>query len=116
MPGGAFPSSFEQAEKGTFLDLMPELLTLMSLYKKIIKYFDVTPGSQITWTTCSGIINRYKKEKGESGVKHIFKLVRRFDIMVIVEISIVPLGTGSTNLSPYVAACKKFLSTGVRRE
>ncbi len=78
MPGGAFPSSFEQAEKGNFLDLMPEILTLMSLYNKIIKYFDVTPGSQITWTTCSGIINRYKKEKGEYGVKHITKLVRKF--------------------------------------
>ncbi|MCR3922988.1 MAG: biotin attachment protein, partial [Firmicutes bacterium] len=55
MPGGAFPSSFEQAEKGGFLHLMPAILTVMSLYNKIIKYFDVTPGSQITWSTCSGI-------------------------------------------------------------
>ncbi|MGM0653155.1 MAG: MTH1187 family thiamine-binding protein [Bacillota bacterium] len=29
--------------------------------------------------------------------------------MAIVEISIVPLGTGSTSLSPYVAACEKVL-------
>jgi len=78
MPGGAFPSSFEQAEKGNFLDLMPHVLTLMSLYNKMIKYFDVTPGSQITWATCSGIVNRYKKEKGEAGVKHVISLVKKF--------------------------------------
>ena len=29
--------------------------------------------------------------------------------MAVVEISIVPLGTGSTSLSPYVAACEKVL-------
>lgn len=29
--------------------------------------------------------------------------------MAVVEISIVPLGTGSTSISPYVAACEKEL-------
>ena len=29
--------------------------------------------------------------------------------MAIVEVSVVPLGTGSTSLSPYVAACEKEL-------
>jgi len=33
---------------------MPAILKLMSLYNRIVKYFDVTPGSQITWVTCSG--------------------------------------------------------------
>jgi len=78
MPGGAFPSSFEQAEKGGFLHLMPYILQVMSYYNKIIKYFDVTPGSQITWVTCSGIVNRYAKEKGEAGVKHVINLLRKF--------------------------------------
>ncbi|MCE5194544.1 MAG: hypothetical protein LLF28_03690 [Nitrospiraceae bacterium] len=78
MPGGAFPSSFEQAEKGEFLHLMPAILKIMSLYNRIVKYFDVTPGSQITWVTCSGIINRYSKEKGDAGVKHIIKLLTKF--------------------------------------
>jgi len=78
MPGGAFPSSFEQAEKGNFLHLMPQILMMMTLYNKIIKYFDVTPGSQITWTTCSGIVNRYMKERGEIGVKHILSLLKKF--------------------------------------
>ncbi len=78
MPGGAFPSSFEQAQKGEFLHRMPAILRMMSLYNRMIYYFDVTPGSQITWVTCSGIINRYAKERGEAGVEHILNLVARF--------------------------------------
>ncbi len=78
MPGGAFPSSFEQAQKGEFLHLMPAILKVMSLYNKIIHYFDVTPGSQITWVTCSGIVNMYAKEKGDAGVKHLIRLLTKF--------------------------------------
>lgn len=78
MPGGAFPSSFEQAEKGGFLHLMPAILQVMSLYNQIVKYFDVTPGSQITWVTCSGIVNRYYKEYGEVGVQRVINLLRKF--------------------------------------
>lgn len=78
MPGGAFPSSFEQAEKGEFLHLMPSILKLMSLFNRIVKYFDVTPGSQITWVTCSGIVNRYAKERGDAGVRHIMALLAKF--------------------------------------
>jgi pyruvate carboxylase len=78
MPGGAFPSSFEQAQKAEFLHLMPSILKLMSLYNRIVKYFDVTPGSQITWVTCSGIINRYAKERGDAGVKYIIELMVKF--------------------------------------
>lgn len=78
MPGGAFPSSFEQAQKGGFLHLMPQILELMSLYNRIVKYFDVTPGSQITWVTCSGIINRYLKERGMSGVTNLLEFMRYF--------------------------------------
>lgn len=78
MPGGAFPSSFEQAEKGGFLALMPAILKVMSLYNRIVKYFDVTPGSQITWVTCSGIVNRYFKEGGQSGVDGIIALLTKF--------------------------------------
>ncbi len=78
MPGGAFPSSFEQAEKGGFLHLMPQILRVMSLYNRIVKYFDVTPGSQITWVTCCGIVNKYAKEKGEAGVRHVIRLLTKF--------------------------------------
>lgn len=78
MPGGAFPSSFEQAQKGGFLHLMPAILKMMSLYNQIVKYFDVTPGSQVTWVTCSGIVNHYAKERGVAGVNHVIDLLTRF--------------------------------------
>lgn len=78
MPGGAFPSSFEQAEKGGFLHLMPAILRVMSLYNRIVRYFDVTPGSQITWVTCSGMVNRYVKAKGDAGVAHLINLLTKF--------------------------------------
>jgi pyruvate carboxylase len=78
MPGGAFPSSFEQADKGEFLHLMPAILKMMSLYNRIVKYFDVTPGSQMTWVTSNGIINRYAKERGDAGVRHVIDLVTKF--------------------------------------
>jgi pyruvate carboxylase len=78
MPGGAFPSSFEQADKGEFLHLMPAILKVMSLYNRIVKYFDVTPGSQITWVTSSGIVNRYAKERGDAGVAHVIRLLEKF--------------------------------------
>ncbi len=78
MPGGAFPSSFEQAQKGGFLHLMPAILKVMSLYNRIVKYFDVTPGSQITWVTCSSVVNMYSKERGVAGVKHIINLLTKF--------------------------------------
>jgi pyruvate carboxylase len=78
MPGGAFPSSFEQAQKGDFLHLMPGVLTVMSLYNRIVRYFDVTPGSQITWVTCSGLVNRYAKERGDAGVADLIRLLTTF--------------------------------------
>ena len=78
MPGGAFPSSFEQAQERGFLHLMPAILKVMSLYNKIVKYLDVTPGSQITWVTCSGIVSLYDKERGEAGVEHIIGLLSKF--------------------------------------
>ncbi|MBT4264766.1 MAG: biotin attachment protein [Deltaproteobacteria bacterium] len=77
MPGGAFPSSFEQAQERGFLHLMPAILKVMSLYNKIVRYMDVTPGSQITWVTCSGIVSLYDKERGEAGVEHVISLLTK---------------------------------------
>jgi pyruvate carboxylase len=78
MPGGAFPSSFEQAEKGGFLDLMPYILKGMSYGNRIVKYFDVTPGSQIRWTSWAGLLQRYHKEGGEQNVKRLFSVLDRY--------------------------------------
>ncbi|HET8760792.1 MAG TPA: biotin/lipoyl-containing protein [Nitrospiria bacterium] len=78
MPGGAFPSSFEQAGKGDFLHLMPHILRGMSYGNKFIKYFDVTPGSQITWTTWVGIVQFHYKEGGYKAVESLLGLCERF--------------------------------------
>lgn len=78
MPGGAFPSSFEQAEKGGFLELMPDILKGMAYGNRIIKYFDVTPGSQITWTTWAGILQRFHKEGGVQSVRRLFHALDRY--------------------------------------
>ena len=78
MPGGAFPSSFEQAEKGGFLELMPDILKGMAFGNRIIKYFDVTPGSQITWTTWAGIVQRFHKEGGTLNVRKLFHVLERY--------------------------------------
>jgi pyruvate carboxylase len=78
MPGGAFPSSFEQAVKGGFIDLMPSILKGMSYGNRFIKYFDVTPGSQIRWTNWAGIIQYHFKEGGYKEVEYILDLCERF--------------------------------------
>ncbi|MFZ5863154.1 MAG: biotin/lipoyl-containing protein [Nitrospirota bacterium] len=78
MPGGAFPSSFEQASKGDFLHLMPHILRGMSYGNQFIKYFDVTPGSQITWTTWVGIVQFHYKEGGYKAVESLLGLCEQF--------------------------------------
>jgi pyruvate carboxylase len=53
LPGGATGSSFEQAVKGGFLHLMPQILQdeLPHVQVELGNWWSVTPGSQILWTT-----------------------------------------------------------------
>ena len=52
LTGGAVGSTFEQADKGGFLDRMPEILTEMArVQAELGNWWSVTPGSQILWTT-----------------------------------------------------------------
>ena len=55
LPGGATGSSFEQAQKGGFLDRMPEILQneLPRVQIELGNFWSVTPGSQILWTTAA---------------------------------------------------------------
>jgi pyruvate carboxylase len=50
----------------------------MAYGNRIIRYFDVTPGSQITWTTWAGILQRVHKEGGEPGVRKLFLVLDRY--------------------------------------
>ncbi len=60
------------------VDLMPHVLKGMGYGNRIIKYFDVTPGSQITWTTWAGIVQRFHKEGGEQSVRRLFQALEKY--------------------------------------
>jgi len=65
LPGGATGSSFEQAVKGNFLHLMPDILQkeLPRVQVELGNWWSVTPGSQILWTTAVNNVlkdGRYK--------------------------------------------------------
>lgn len=70
LPGGAMGSSLEQAEKGGFLDKMPDILhkELPLVQKELGNYWSVTPGSQILWTTAVSNVqggDRYGNPSGD---------------------------------------------------
>jgi len=63
-------SSLEQADKGGFLDRMPDILhkELPRVQKDLGNYWSVTPGSQILWTTAvSNVLDgeRYANPSGD---------------------------------------------------
>lgn len=51
MPGGATSSSQEGAVKQGYIHLLPYMLRFLAGTRQIVRYHDVTPGSQITWNT-----------------------------------------------------------------
>jgi pyruvate carboxylase len=65
LPGGATGSSFEQAVKGGFLHLMPEILQkeLPRVQVELGNWWSVTPGSQILWTTSVNNVQKRARYK-----------------------------------------------------
>jgi len=64
LTGGAVGSTFEQADKGGFLERMPEILTEMArVQAELGNWWSVTPGSQILWTTAVNnvLYGRYER-------------------------------------------------------
>lgn len=68
LPGGATGSSFEQAQKGGFLDRMPEILQneLPRVQVELGNFWSVTPGSQILWTTAANNVLKGVRYKDAS--------------------------------------------------
>jgi pyruvate carboxylase len=68
LPGGATGSSFEQAQKGGFLDRMPEILQneLPRVQIELGNFWSVTPGSQILWTTAANNVVKGQRYKDAS--------------------------------------------------
>ncbi len=64
LTGGAVLSAFEQADRGGFLDRMPEILEeLARVQVELGNWWSVTPGSQILWTTAVSnvLYGRYER-------------------------------------------------------
>ena len=58
MPGGATSSSQEGALKQGYIKLLPYMLKFLEGTRKVVRYHDVTPGSQITWNTAFLAVER----------------------------------------------------------
>jgi len=72
LPGGATGSSFEQAVKGSFLHLMPEILQqeLPKVQVELGNWWSVTPGSQILWTTAvNNVLKRARYKDANDDLK-----------------------------------------------
>lgn len=74
LPGGATGSSFEQAVKGGFLHLMPEILQneLPKVQVELGNWWSVTPGSQILWTTAANnVLKRARYKDSTDDLKNL---------------------------------------------
>ncbi len=71
MPGGATSSSQEGALKQGYIRLLPHMLKFLEGTRQIVRYHDVTPGSQITWNTAFLAVTSAFKRGGEDEVKHL---------------------------------------------
>ncbi len=75
MPGGATSSSQEGAMKQGYIQLLPDMLRFLDGTRKIVRYHDVTPGSQITWNTAFlGVTSAFKKG-GEREVQNFLRIL-----------------------------------------
>ena len=64
LTGGAVGSAYEQADRGGFLERMPEILQEMARVQvELGNWWAVTPGSQILWTTAVNnvLYGRYER-------------------------------------------------------
>ncbi|MEF2229526.1 MAG: pyruvate carboxylase [Pseudodesulfovibrio sp.] len=80
MPGGATSSSQEGALKQGYIRLLPYMLKFLERTRKVVRYHDVTPGSQITWNTAFlGVTGAYKR----GGEREVRRLLNVLDIVTL---------------------------------
>jgi len=75
MPGGATSSSQEGAMKQGYIHLLPYMLKFLEGTRKIVRYHDVTPGSQITWNTAFLAVTGAYKQGGEKAVRRLLNVL-----------------------------------------
>ncbi len=77
LPGGATSSSQEAALKQGYAFLLPDILRVLELVRRLIRYHDVTPGSQITWTNGYMLVVRAHERGGREEVNRVIALLQR---------------------------------------
>ncbi len=75
MPGGACSSSQEGAMKQGYIHLLPSMLKFLAGTRRIVRYHDVTPGSQITWNTAFLAVTSAYKRGGETEVQELLRIL-----------------------------------------
>ncbi len=80
MPGGATSSSQEGAAKQGYIHLLPYMLRFLAGTRQIVRYHDVTPGSQITWNTAFLAVTGAYKRGGE---RHVRKLLNVLETVAV---------------------------------
>jgi len=75
MPGGATSSSQEGAMKQGYIHLLPYMLKFLEGTRQIVRYHDVTPGSQITWNTAFLAVTGAWKRGGEDEVMYLLEVM-----------------------------------------
>ncbi|MDR1084369.1 MAG: pyruvate carboxylase [Deltaproteobacteria bacterium] len=73
MPGGATSSSQEGAMKQGYIQFLPHMLRYLAGLRKIVRYHDVTPGSQITWNTAFLAVSSAFQRGGPEEVEQLLK-------------------------------------------
>ncbi len=75
MPGGATSSSQEGAMKQGYIKLLPYMLRFLAGTRRIVRYHDVTPGSQITWNTAFLGVSAAYNRGGLEAVEHLLEVL-----------------------------------------
>ena len=75
MPGGATSSSQEGAMKQGYIHLLPYMLKFLEGTRQIVRYHDVTPGSQITWNSAFLAVTGAWKRGGEEEVRFLLEVL-----------------------------------------
>jgi len=76
LPGGATSSSQEAAVKQGYAFLLPYILEILEHVRRLIRYHDVTPGSQITWTNGYMAAVRAYERGGLEEVRRLIGILR----------------------------------------
>jgi len=83
LTGGAVGSAYEHADKGGFLERMPEVFQEMARVQlELGNWWSVTPGSQILWTTAVNNVFHGRYERPSNDLKNL--LLERYGPTILL--------------------------------